>query len=178
MNAVAPWLFAVVICAPAIVNGYELRLVAQPGDVIAGQQITTISTGSFLEMNNNGEIVFVARTTGPTGSGWSVLTPDRFIAGAGKVVDGVVPVIDEEAEPAINDVGQVAYVGRLPDPNDIFSFAGGLFVDDLLTVQAGDVIDGVEIWSVDAAPSINNLGQTVFPSYPYADRSPFILGAA
>ena len=149
--------------AAALAVDYEFSIVAEPGDVIEGRTITRFSPeDNPIAINNHREVVFMASVDGP--SNWSIMTPERFIAGAGKVVDGVVPHFwDEGHRFSINDAGQVAYRGLLPwPPGADPAGRGAIFVDDAIIAGFGDVIDGRQITGVRYRPVINNAGTVAF----------------
>ena len=85
--------------------GHEISIFAQRGDVFHGRTITNISFEEALfSINNQREIAFMARVE--EGGAYVVMTQNRFVAGAGQVVDGVVPRFQEEDNDVwINDLG-------------------------------------------------------------------------
>ncbi|MCH8047897.1 MAG: PEP-CTERM sorting domain-containing protein [Planctomycetes bacterium] len=137
---------------------YSLEIVAEVGDVIDGRTIIQFSRDpTMVRINNDGEIAFYAKVSSPEGEGWSVMTQNRFIAGAGKLVDGRLPFFnDEDHGVAINNLGQVTYSAFLPEGGR------GLFVDETLLVQPGDVIDGITLARIGRNPAINDHGTVAF----------------
>jgi len=119
---------------PLAAIGHEITIFAQPGDVFHGRTITEIShVETQFSINNQREIAFIAEVED---SDWVVMTQNRFVAGAGKVVDGAVPIFDEEDNGIwINDLGQVAYnIGPVTQST--------LFLDDKILFRSGDLIAG------------------------------------
>ena len=114
--------------------GHEISIFAQPGDVFHGRTIKRISNEeSLFSINNRGEIAFLVEVED---DGWVVMTQNRFVAGAGKVVDGVVTGFNDEHNGVwINDLGQVAYnIGPVTQST--------LFLDDKILFRSGDLIAG------------------------------------
>jgi hypothetical protein len=136
---------------------YRLETLAQVGDVIDGRTIVHFSPEyTNVAINNEGEVAFFAVADGPDGIGYSVLTQRRFIAGAGKVVDGTVPRFNsEDHQVDINSSGQVVYTAFLPQGGR------GLFVNEDLLFQPGDTIDGRTITLIFRFPQINDFGTVV-----------------
>ncbi|MCH8047895.1 MAG: hypothetical protein IID44_29730 [Planctomycetes bacterium] len=142
----------------ARVGPYSLEIIAEVGDVIGGRTIIQFSRDPTpVRINNDGEIAFYAKVSSAQGEGWSVMTQNRFIAGAGKLVDGRLPFFnDEDHGVAINNLGQVTYTAFLPEGSR------GLFVDETLLVQPGDVIDGITLGEFGRNPAINDRGTVAF----------------
>lgn len=138
---------------PAV--GHEITIFAQPGDVFNGRTITRISNEeSLFSINNQREIAFIARVED---DGWVVMTQNRFVAGAGKVVDGVVTRFNDEHNGVwINDLGQVAYnIGPVTQST--------LFLDDKILFRSGDLIDGREAESSSRDyPVVDRFGTVAF----------------
>ena len=137
---------------------YTLEIVAEVGDVIDGRTIIQFSRDPApVAINNDGEVAFFAKVSSAQGEGWSVMTQNRFIAGAGKLVDGRLPSFnDEDHGVDINNLGQVTYTAFLPEGGR------GLFVDETLLVQPGDVIDGITVARIGRNPAINDGGTVAF----------------
>ncbi|MCH8046871.1 MAG: hypothetical protein IID44_24475 [Planctomycetes bacterium] len=146
-------------CGSARAGPYELEIIVRAGDVIDGQTILTpfSSNPNNISINNDGEVVFLPRVVGPFGTGWGVMTQHRFIAGAGKLVDGLFAGFDnQDHSPKINNLGQVTYTAFLPGGDR------GVFVDETLIARRGDVIDGQTLFSPSVATAINDDGTVVF----------------
>ncbi|MCH8047896.1 MAG: hypothetical protein IID44_29735 [Planctomycetes bacterium] len=137
---------------------YSLEVIAEVGDVIDGRTIIQFSRDPApVAINNDGEVAFFAKVSSAQGEGWSVMTQNRFIAGAGKLVDGRLPFFnDEDHGVDINNLGQVTYTAFLPEGSR------GLFVDETLLVQPGDVIDGITLGEFGRNPAINDRGTVAF----------------
>jgi hypothetical protein len=160
------------LCAFSTARGeYTLRIIAEPGDVIDGYTIDRFSHEyTNVAINNDGEVAFFAGATGPTGTGWSVMTQRRFIAGAGKVVDGTIPGFNsEDHQVDINSSGQVVYTALLPQGGR------GLFVNEDLWFQPGDVIDGQTLTLVFRYPQINDAGTVVFDGRYAGEDEPIAI---
>lgn len=141
---------------------YRFEIIAEPGDIIEGRTITHFSPeDNPIAINDNREVVFMASVDGL--SNYGIMTPERFIAGAGKVVDGVVPsFFDEDHRLSMNDTGQVVYKGILDDSvGEVFG-GGAIFVNDEIVAGIGDLIDGRTITSVEIRPVNNNDGTVAF----------------
>ena len=148
-----------IFCGSARAGPYELEIIVRAGDVIDGQTILIpfSSNPNNISINNDGEVVFLPRVVGPFGTGWGVMTQHRFIAGAGKLVDGLFLGFDnQDHSPKINNLGQVTYTAFLPHEEQ------GVFVDETLIAKTGDVIDGQTLFSPDLATAINDDGTVVF----------------
>jgi len=160
------WLVAICLIASARGAGaspYTFSIIAEPGDVIEGRTIMHFSgEDNPIAINNLGEVVFMAAVDSPRN--YAIMTPGRFIAGAGKVVDGVVPTFaDEDHLLSINDAGQVAYRGLLDTvPGGNPSGRGAIFINEDIVATHGTVIDGRTITGVDFRPAINNDGTVAF----------------
>jgi len=160
------WLVAIclfVIGGGAEASPYTFSIIAQPGDVIEGHTIVHFSgEDNPIAINNNRDVVFMAAVDSPRN--YAIMTPDRFIAGAGKVVDGVVPTFaDEDHLLSINDAGQVAYRGLLDTaPGGNPSGRGAIFINEEIIATHGTVIDGRTITGVDFRPAINNAGTVAY----------------
>jgi len=138
--------------------GHEISIFAQRGDVFHGRTITGNShEETLISINNQGEVAFIAEVaTGPEDHAWVVMTQNRFVAGAGKVVDGVVPRFQEEDNDVwINDLGQVAYSGRV-DGGD------AVFLDDKMLFQSGNLIAGREAEFHGEGPVVDRFGKVAF----------------
>ena len=95
-------------CGSARAGPYELEIIVRAGDVIDGQTILIpfSSNPNNISINNDGEVAFLSRVVGPFGTGWGVMTQHRFIAGAGKLVDGFFAGFDnQDHTPKINNLG-------------------------------------------------------------------------
>ncbi|MCH8047954.1 MAG: hypothetical protein IID44_30025 [Planctomycetes bacterium] len=148
-----------VLHSSARAGPFHLEIVAQAGDVIDGRTITGFSSEVLnVAINNDREVAFFANVAGPQGSGSGVMTQRRFIAGAGKVVDGHVPSFGDEPDLVMNNLGQVAYRADL----DAGQSGRGLYVNETLLVRTGDVIDGHTILTLGKPPRINDAGTVVF----------------
>ena len=146
-------------CGSAHAGPYELEIIVQVGDVIDGQTILIpfSSNPNNISINNDGEVVFLPRVVGPFGTGWGVMTQNRFIAGAGKLVDGRFLGFDNQDHlTKINNLGQVTYTGFL------FDGFRAVYVDETLIAERGDVIDGQRLLSPNLGPAINDDGTVVF----------------
>jgi len=142
-------------------GAFSLEIIAQAGDVIDGRTITGFSQEVIrVGISDDREVAFFAFAASAEGSGLSLMTQRRFIAGAGKVVDGHVPQFGSEPSLAINGLGDVAYKATIPN------VARGLFVNQNLLLLAGDVIDGEEISVLSDPPTINNAGTVMIPARP------------
>ncbi|MCH8047955.1 MAG: hypothetical protein IID44_30030 [Planctomycetes bacterium] len=138
---------------------FHLQIVAEAGDVIDGRTITGFSSEVLnVAINNDREVAFFANVAGPQGSGSGVMTQRRFIAGAGKVVDGHVPSFGDEPDLVMNNLGEVAYRANL----DAGQSGRGLYVNETLLVRDGDVIDGHTILTLGKPPRINDAGTVLF----------------
>ena len=155
-------------CGLLVVHGsaslaaqYQLQVIAQAGDAIEGRTIDYFSIDpTEVNINNDGEVAFFAHVNGPEGSGWSLMTQRRFIAGAGKVVDGYVPAFnDEDHDIDINERGEVVYTPILGPAHR------GVFINERLVFQVGDVIDGRTISLVGRSPRINDAGEIVVEAW-------------
>ncbi|MCH8045009.1 MAG: hypothetical protein IID44_14965 [Planctomycetes bacterium] len=140
---------------------YSLEIIVRQFDVVDNHTIISpfSSNPNNISINNEGEVAFLAKVFGPNGQGWGVMTQNRFIAGAGKLVDGRRVGFDNQDHTVkINNLGQVTYTGFLLD-----AVSGrGVFVDETLIAERGDVIDGRTILSPDFGPAINDDGTVVF----------------
>lgn len=161
----------VVLGSAAAAAQYQLEIIAQPGDAIEGRTIDYFSIDpTEVKINNDGEVAFFAHVTGPEGSGWSLMTQRRFIAGAGKVVDGFVPAFnDEDHDIDINERGEVVYTPILGPAHR------GVFVNERLLFQVGDVIDGRTISLVGRSPRINDAGAVVVEAWTVENPGPAIF---
>lgn len=94
----------------------------------------------------------------PSEAGHSTgMTQRRFLAGAGKIVDGQVPYFDSKDHWVdINNRGEVAYTGVLPTRDR------GVFINEQMVVAPGDVIDGYTLERIGEQARINDLGTVVF----------------
>ncbi|MFV2069522.1 MAG: choice-of-anchor tandem repeat NxxGxxAF-containing protein, partial [Pirellulales bacterium] len=151
-------------CAQTRAAGYKFQIIAQPGDVIDGQTIMGFSDeDNPIAINNSREVVFMAGLGDPYRL--AIMTPDRLIAGAGKLVDGVVPRFsDEDHRLSINDAGQVAYAAFYDDSAGLPYGEEAVFLDDKILVgtDRGDLVDGKPIQGVSFKPVINNQGTVAF----------------
>ncbi|MCH8045010.1 MAG: PEP-CTERM sorting domain-containing protein [Planctomycetes bacterium] len=148
-------------CGSAHAEPYTLEIVAQAGDIIDGRLITGFSSEVIrVGISDDREVAFFAYVAGPEGSGLSLMTQRRFIAGAGKVVDGWVPQFGSEPSLAINGLGDVAYKANIP-PVD-----RGVFLNQNLLLMNGDEIDGQEISVLQDSPDINDTGTVVIKARP------------
>jgi len=145
--------------------GYKFQIIAQPGDVIDGQTITGFSIDDNpVAINNDRKVVFMAELG--SARQLAIMTTDHVIAGAEKVVDGVVPYFsDEEHRVSINDSGQVAYAAYYQDavaPGCCDEV--GVFRDDRLLVGTDrkNVVEGKRVQDLRLAPVINNQGTVAF----------------
>jgi hypothetical protein len=137
---------------------YRLEILAQVGDVIDNRTIVHFSNeNTNVSINNEGEVAFFAAVDGPDGIGYSVLTQRRFIAGAGKVVDGTVPGFNsEDHQVDMNNAGQAVYTAFLPQGGR------GLFINENLLFRPGDAIDGRVLTHIGRYSGINDSGTVVF----------------
>ncbi len=148
-------------CGSAHAGPYTLEIVAQAGDVIDGRTITGFSPEVIrVGISDDREVAFFAFAASAEGSGLSLMTQRRFIAGAGKVVDGWVPQFGSEPSLAINGLGDVAYKATIPN------VARGVFLNQQLLLMNGDVIDGEEISVLQDSPDINDAGTVVIMARP------------
>ena len=138
-------------------GAYSLEIIAQAGDVIDGRTLVAFANETTnVSINNDGEVAFFAWASGPDGQGWSAMTQHRFIAGAGKLVDGRVPEFnDEDHFVEMNNRGQVTYSAFLPGGR-------GIFVDQTLIVASDDVFDGRRIIFLGRHPAISDAGTVAF----------------
>ena len=138
-------------------GAFSLEIIAQAGDVIDGRTLVAFANETTnVSINNAGEVAFFAFASGPDGQGWSAMTQHRFIAGAGKLVDGRVPSFnDEDHFVEMNNRGQVTCSAFLPEGR-------GIFVDQTLIVAQDDVFDGREILILGRRPAISDAGTVVF----------------
>ena len=148
-------------CGSARAAPYTLEIVAQAGDIIDGRLITGFSSEVIrVGISDDREVAFFAFAASAEGTGLSLMTQRRFIAGAGKVVDGWVPQFGSEPSLAINGLGDVAYKANIP-PVD-----RGVFLNQKLLILNGDEINGQEISVIVDPPTINNAGTVVIPARP------------
>ena len=154
--------FLVVVAAVLVFHSnaragpYSLEIIAQAGDMIDGRTIAWFSSEALdLSISNSGEVAFFAKVTSPQGSRLGLMTQRRFIAGAGAVIDGHETGFSSEESLAMNNRGDVAYRANVPGTS-------GLFVNQTLLLQGGDVIDGQRIALILGSPAINDAGTVVF----------------
>ena len=148
-------------CGSARAAPYTLEIVAQAGDIIDGRLITGFSSEVIrVGISDDREVAFFAFAASAEGTGLSLMTQRRFIAGAGKVVDGWVPQFGSEPSLAINGLGDVAYKATIPN------VARGVFLNQKLLLMDGDEIDGREISAVQDSPDINDAGTVVVLARP------------
>ena len=148
-------------CGSAHAGPYTLEIVAQAGDIIDGRLITGFSSEVIrVGISDDREVAFFAFAASAEGSGLSLMTQRRFIAGAGKVVDGRVPQFGNEPSLDINGLGDVAYRATIPN------VARGVFVNQNLLVLAGDVIDGHAVTVISDPLAINDAGTVLFAARP------------
>lgn len=148
------------LAIPVRIQGVEYRfeIIAQPGDVIEGRTIIG-SSNEFnpVDINNHREVAFFSRVEWDGVEGFGVMTQDRFLAGAGKEVDGVIPFIDDEsAWLEINDAGTVVYTADIPGIR-----SSSVFANDNVVYKTGDVVDGETLFGISPIPTINNHGDIV-----------------
>jgi len=140
--------------------GYKFQIIAQPGDVIDGQTITGFSDeDNPVAINNSRDVVFMAELG--DSSQLAIMTPDHVIAGAGRLVDGVVPRFSvDDHRLSMNNAGQVVYAAFYDDSAGHPYGEEAIFLDDsiLAGTDRGDVIDGKAIQGVAFQPVINNQG--------------------
>ena len=140
---------------------YTLEIVAQAGDIIDGRLITGFSSEVIrVGISDDREVAFFAFAASAEGSGLSLMTQRRFIAGAGKVVDGHVPQFSNEPSLDINGLGDVAYKATIPN------VARGVFLNQTLLLMNGDEIDGQPVTVISDPPAINNAGTVVIKARP------------
>ena len=161
--------FLIVVAVVFAVNSgaragpYTLEIVAQAGDIIEDRAIFGFSSEVIgVGISDDREVAFFANVRGPQGVGRSLMTQRRFIAGAGKMVDGHVPQFGSEPSLAINGLGDVAYKATIPN------VARGVFLNQKLLIMNGDEIDGEEISVIVDPPAVNNAGIVVIPARPGA----------
>ncbi|MCH8047973.1 MAG: hypothetical protein IID44_30120 [Planctomycetes bacterium] len=153
--------FAFTFHGSARAGPYTLEIVAQAGDIIDDRAITEFSFEAIgIGISDDREVAFFARVRGPQGVGKGLMTQRRFIAGAGKAVDGHVPQFGSEPSFAINGLGDVAY--KATNPN----VARGVFLNQKLLIMNGDEINGQEISTIVDPPAVNNAGTVVIPARP------------
>ncbi|MCH8047956.1 MAG: hypothetical protein IID44_30035 [Planctomycetes bacterium] len=144
-------------------GAFSLEIIAQAGDVIDGRTITGFSGEELtLAINNSGEVAFFANVASAEGTGLSLMTQNRFIAGAGKVIDDRVLRFGSEPYLDMNNHGDVAY---RPTFTDLRTGEGGrgIYVNETLLVEADvSVIDGHVVSNLDKSPSINDAGTVLF----------------
>ena len=155
--------FAFTFHGSARAGPYSLEIIAQAGDVIDGRTIIGFSGEELtLAINNSGEVAFFANVASAEGSGLSLMTQNRFIAGAGKVIDGRVLRFGSEPSLDMNNLGDVAY---RPTFTDLRTGEGGrgIYVNETLLVEADvSVIDGHAVTNLVGSPTINDAGRVVF----------------
>jgi hypothetical protein len=136
---------------------YRLEMIAQVGNVIAGQRVVGFDfEATSLALNDNREVAFFANLNDAGPQGHSVVTQHRWIAGAGKQVDGVAPQIgDDGLFLDINNAGQVVYSAGFG------SGSSGLFVGDDLILRSGDMLGGRTLGDLGPAVQINDTGDVV-----------------
>jgi hypothetical protein len=152
--------------ASPVASPYRLEILAQVGDVIDGRTIFDFDfEQTSLAINNDREVAFFASVNGPGPESFGVMTQRRFIAGAGKIVDGRIPYLRDEQQPVdINDSGQVVYTA---------AFIGGhtaLFVNQDLILESGDVVQGQTLEQFGPTAQINDAGEVVFDTF-FMNRS-------
>ena len=142
----------------AFAQRYLLEIIGQEGDVIDGRRILAFSIDpNNVAINNDREVAFFAGVSWQGSADWALMTQRRFIAGAGKEVDGRVPSFnDEDHWVDINNVGEVAYTAFLPEGGR------GLFVNETLLLEPGDVVDGRTLTLIGREPQINDSGTIAF----------------
>ena len=138
-------------------GAFSLEIIAQAGDVIDGRTIIGFSGEQLsVKINNNGEVAFFADFSSGFFVDLGLLTQNRFIAGAGKVIDGRALGFGSEPYLDMNHLGDVTYQA---DWND----GRGIFVNETLLVQADvTVIDGHTVRSLSKSPKINDTGTVLF----------------
>jgi hypothetical protein len=131
------------------------RVIAVPGDTIAGIQIIGFHNGPFL--NDAGTVAFCAITAS---GGAAIFTQDSIIAKPGDIIGGLT-LTNVGCDPALNDMGTVVFGGA-------FSGGLGLFTQHGVVAKTGDVIDGKTISAFTymgtgtAHASVNDFGDIAF----------------
>ena len=144
-------------CGTARAGPYSVEIVAQAGDVIDGRTIVGFSGEQLsVKINNSGEVAFFADFSSGFFVNLGLLTQNRFIAGAGKVIDGRATFFGSEPYLDMNNQGDVVYQA-------VWDFETGIFVNETLLVQAGvTVIDGYTVSNLSGSPGINDAGTVLF----------------
>ncbi len=141
-------------------------LLVESGDMIAGRTITGVN--DFPSLNDAGVVAFAAFTGfGTSGIFLTDGTTGSLIAHDGDVVDGKTLTVPFTI-PSLNNLGQVVYGAT-------FVGGTGIFVDDMLVAESGDVVDG-RILASFGVPSLNDLGNVAFLAFFEGGGSGIILG--
>jgi hypothetical protein len=159
--------FAIVLTASGLGQAadfsgpYRVEVLAQVGDVIAGQTLAAFDfEATSLAINNHREVAFFALVGESGFADYALLTQHRHIAGAGKVVGGHVPWTNgEDAIIDINDSGQVVYKAGLANGRT------AVFVNDILQVATGDTIENRTLENLGNGAQINDAGAIVFDTF-------------
>ncbi|MCH8046872.1 MAG: hypothetical protein IID44_24480 [Planctomycetes bacterium] len=140
-------------------GAYSLEIVAQAGDVIDGRTITGFSGEELhLSINNSGEVAFFADVSSGMFVDLGLMTQNRFIAGAGKVLDGRATFFGSEPHLDMNNRGDVVY--RVDFQTGL---GRALFVNETLLLENNiSVIDGHTLTLINKAAQINDAGTVLF----------------
>lgn len=136
-------------------TGGELTLIARKGEPAPGANGAIFNSLISPTMNDSGHIAFIASAAPPTmarelnygiwseGQGRGL----ELVAMSGYPAPGVAGAVFEHVnEPVLNDLGQVALLGRLEGPGVSFTNDYGIWAQDLsgkltLIAREGDLLD-------------------------------------
>jgi hypothetical protein len=120
-------------------TAYDFRAVAQPGMTIGGHLFTPNTTIQSIDLNDKGEVAFVAVWTDSGRDYGAIFGPHGIIAQEGYTDGTRFGLVTEDCTVAISNAGQVAYsILYTSEIYDALMESGlwGIFIDKRLALSA------------------------------------------